>query len=247
MLSVVEFRVGRTVSPGGRLVPRWFRHVTSSGENTGALPSVEVVITNPGGFGGTVAGGYTYVVTAPDLPLSITAISPDHGIVDGGTPVKLIGSGLDASTQLSVGGVAVKAFAYLGVLYFQVPAHQAGRVDVVVSNASGESLTAPGAFTYVLPESLILDGIWEGWSDGQTHVPFEFTIANNALTSVTCGAAAPVIISPPVPIVQAQLSVEQNGIPVMAARFLSNENASGAIGIGTCREPWSAAKREPGR
>lgn len=79
-------------------------------------------------------------------------ISPTSGPAVGGTIVGLTGDNLTDATTVTVGGAAVnEVYVTAGDkvvrIDFAVPAHAAGAVDVVVTNAIG-STTMTGAFTY---------------------------------------------------------------------------------------------------
>lgn len=79
-------------------------------------------------------------------------VSPASGQAAGGTIVGLTGDNLTEDTTVTVGGagvseVYVTAGSKVIRIDFAVPAHAAGAVDVVVTNAVG-STTMTGGFTY---------------------------------------------------------------------------------------------------
>lgn len=83
-------------------------------------------------------------------PVITTPLMPNTGPVAGGTTVTISGSGFQASgATITFGGDAASNDAQTDVeLTVTTPAHAAGAVDVVVTNAWGGSTTSSGAFTY---------------------------------------------------------------------------------------------------
>jgi IPT/TIG domain len=105
---------------------------------------VSVVVTNADGR--TASGAFTYV-----LPV-ISSISPNSGPIAGGTRVDIFGSGFGSGATVTFGGSAgTNVSASETAIFVTAPAHVAGAVNVVVTNANGTSATKVGGFTYVLP------------------------------------------------------------------------------------------------
>ena len=103
-----------------------------------------VQVYNADGRSGKLAGGFNY---GPNPPPVVGSLSVDNGPPAGGTYVTIFGDNFDPNATVSFGGTAatVKTAnpSFLGVF---APAHAAGTVDVVVTNADG--LTATSSFTY---------------------------------------------------------------------------------------------------
>jgi len=200
---------------------------------------VDIVVTNPNGLSGK--GRFTYAALSSE-PQTITEVSPSAGVISGGTWVTVRGSGFNPGTTATIGGVQVGPFNHL--VLFRAPAHTAGPVNIVVTNPNGTSATSVGGYTYVLPESLDLNGNWEGLSGGHWEFPLRFTIGNGRLVSLTCSTAPTVTFgSPP--------SVSSGGFTLndshgrIDGKFLSDMSGEGSIAIGLCAGPWEATKLPP--
>jgi hypothetical protein len=84
---------------------------------------------------------------------TISSVSPGSGPTAGGTQITITGAGFAAGASVSLGGAPASAVNVLSanLLTASSPAHAAGLVDAVVMNASGQSATLAGGFTYVAP------------------------------------------------------------------------------------------------
>lgn len=81
----------------------------------------------------------------------ITSMTPLAGDIAGGTEVTIYGSGFSAGSTVTFDGITASS-TYLGNhLTAVAPPHAIGPVDVVVSAAGEEPMTAPQQFTYELP------------------------------------------------------------------------------------------------
>jgi alpha-tubulin suppressor-like RCC1 family protein len=97
----------------------------------------------------TVTGPYSNVASAIIINPSITSITPDHGIVDGGTAVTINGSGFSGTApRVTLDGLACTNIVLVDstTITCNTPAHAAGPVDVVVDN--GQTATLPAGYTY---------------------------------------------------------------------------------------------------
>ncbi len=80
---------------------------------------------------------------------SVTAISPSTGSTARPTPVTIIGTGFLPGATVMVDVVALRVTVVNSTTITAiVPAHSAGRADVVVTNRGGSGGTLPAAFTY---------------------------------------------------------------------------------------------------
>src|SRR5207247_1155163 len=130
------------------------------------------------------------VVAEPAPPPTVTAISPAIGSTEG-TGITIAGTGFRTPVIVTLGGFVISQGSHTSTsIYASAPAHVAGRVDVVVTNPDGKSVTLAGGFTYASPDSFEANGHWEGGADSNYDTPLQFTIENNTPTSVTCGTAA---------------------------------------------------------
>jgi IPT/TIG domain-containing protein len=209
-----------------------------------AAGTVDLVVTNPDGERATLAGGYTYSVsppTPPPPPSAVTAVSPNAGSTGGGDYLTITGNGFRGGRSVIVtldGTVMAVAFANDTTIRLgrETPAHVAGPVDVVVTNPDGETLTLPGAYTYVPPQSLDFNGTWVG-----DYV--QFTIQNQTLTSISCLSSPILTLSPPVPVVDGEFTFSGEGVAAFG-RIVSASFAIGTITMAPCGTiPWDAGKR----
>jgi len=148
-----------TVTVGSRAVSAIFGSGTQLFLTTPgvAFPGpVDVTLTNPDGQTATLRHAFTYypegVAPAP-APIidSVGGGSAPDGQRDAGDYATIYGNGFDPSATVLVGGqpaqVGTHSPAFLGVF---LPAYRAGakKVDVVVKNSDGQSVTLAGGYTY---------------------------------------------------------------------------------------------------
>jgi len=120
--------------------------VTPAGAAAG---TVDVRVTTPTGTSTIVlADKFTY--TSTNVP-TVTAVSPTGGPIAGGPTVTITGTGFASVTGVTFGGNAATGITVTSDTSMTVtsPAHSAGAVDVIVTNANGSSATSAAArFTY---------------------------------------------------------------------------------------------------
>ena len=239
------FQSGVTVTIGGAaasLVAVTGDTITAT-TRPGDAGTVDVVVTNPDGQRGVLREGYTYAVAPAGPPPSITAISPNVGIAGGGTYVVITGSGFHFGTTVTLDGVAIRVNVHDGAIYLQTPPHAVGDVDLVVTNPDGTGATRRGGFTFVLPESLDLNGTWEGLAGEHYDFVLRFTIEKNALTRFSCGSAAEVTFSAPPSTRAGEFSTSGDGMS-MQGKFFSPGYGVGRINSAACASTvWEAWKR----
>ncbi|WP_127532081.1 IPT/TIG domain-containing protein [Paenibacillus kobensis] len=115
--------------------------------------AVDIKVVNPDGQEGTLAAGYTYNVPAPE-PVTITAITPNTGLMSGGNYVYIDGVNFKANAQVTFGTNTVKINSLLSTtrVQVQVPASTvAGAVNVTLTNTDGQTFTLAGGYTYTVP------------------------------------------------------------------------------------------------
>jgi hypothetical protein len=134
----------------------------------GTVPAVvDVVVRNPDGQSGTLAGAYTYDRVAP----TVTTVSPTSGSTVGGTLVTVRGTEFAPGATVTFGGVAATSVTVSGTtsLTAVTPARAAGSVDVVVRNTDALQGTRTRAFTYIQDNNTTLDtdrdGMPDSWED----------------------------------------------------------------------------------
>ena len=193
-------------------------------------------------------------VGAPSGSLSITAIVPAIGSTRG-TNVTITGSGFRRGAIVTLGGVAIRVCAVpttdcswvstSTTLYASAPPHAAGRVDVVVTNTDGQAGRLPEGYTYAIPESFEVNGNWEGGADSDYGTPFRFTVRNDTLTDISCGASGILTLSPPLPISQGAFSFDGPDGANISGRIVSPNSAVGNINMSPCFGfPWFAERHE---
>jgi hypothetical protein len=134
--------------------------VTGGPANAGAW---NVVVTDAGGKNATgPSDDFTYTYPKP----TISAVSPKSGIIAGGTPIKITGTGFvtGASVKILQGGTgptAIPASKVLVVSPTEITAvtggpGQAGTWNVIVTDTGGSNAANPGDdFTYTYPKPTI--------------------------------------------------------------------------------------------
>jgi hypothetical protein len=204
--------------------------------------TVDVIVTNAGGQSARLNGGFSYVTVAR---ATVTAITPNIGSTEGGTPVTISGTDFHGAATVTMGGAEAKPFVYQGSIYLTAPAHGPGVVDVVVTNPGTEAHTLPGAYTYAFPASFDFNGTWDGDAGSHWEFPLQFTVENNLVTSVRCGGSDEVVFTTPVAVRDGAFAFSEEGRSMTGA-IVAPSRARGTIdlGIGACRQvPWSAMKR----
>ncbi len=99
-------------------------------------------------------------------PASITSVTPTQGTVLGGTVITLTGTGLAATSAVTVGGVACTNLTVLSQTQVRAttPPGAAGQAAIAVTTPAGTSL-APTPFTYVMQSVTSIEpasGIFSG-------------------------------------------------------------------------------------
>ena len=160
------FNPGATVSFGAGTATSV--NVTGSDTITAVAPAgnagkVDVVVTNPDGQSGRLTEGFTYVAQGPPAPPSppppgpaaptLGGVAPSTGTTAGGIAVTLSGSGFASGATVTFGGTAASNVTVSsgGTITATTPARAAGTVDVVVTNADGQTARLAGGFTYEAP------------------------------------------------------------------------------------------------
>jgi hypothetical protein len=104
-----------------------------------------------------VARGRVYVATWSDrvdvygltIPPTVSAVSPQSGGTNGGTPVTLTGTNFVWGARVSFGGVAAQVTSVSpSNMTVRTPAHTRGTVSVVVTDPDGQSGKFAGGFTF---------------------------------------------------------------------------------------------------
>jgi hypothetical protein len=168
------FLAGATVSLGG--TPATGVTVMNSTSITATTPAhsagtVNVIVTNSDTQSGTLTQGFTYT-TLSNPPPTLTGVSPASGTAAGGTAVTITGTGFLAGATVSLGGTPATGVTVMNStsITATTPAHGAGTVDVVVSNAEQHAGTLPNGYTYTSITTGLGLGVPSGDSSSATIV-----------------------------------------------------------------------------
>ncbi|HEV8471102.1 MAG TPA: IPT/TIG domain-containing protein, partial [Candidatus Limnocylindria bacterium] len=83
---------------------------------------------------------------------TVTSITPNSGLVAGGTAVTVTGTGFQTGATVSFGGSALTVSTVTATsITGTTTAHAAGTVNVVVTNPDAQTGACTGCFTYVAP------------------------------------------------------------------------------------------------
>jgi phosphatidylserine/phosphatidylglycerophosphate/cardiolipin synthase-like enzyme len=154
-ITGTNFAAGATVSFGVATASKIV--VVNSTTITAVTPphvagSANVVVTNSAGDQGSLPNGFVYTSTPPSTQPRLNVIVPNSGSTAGGDTVTIAGSNLTGTT-VTIGGVSATIVSRGPVsITATTPGGSAGPpVDVVVTNAKGQSATLKSAFTYADP------------------------------------------------------------------------------------------------
>jgi hypothetical protein len=142
--TVVDF--GTT--PATSVVVNSATQITVTSPVTTAAGAVNVTVTGPGGKSAVSAGDKFTYTAGP----TVTGVSPDVGLLAGGTPVTITGTGFTAATAVDFGGLPAGSFTVNSATQITATSPvttTAGAVDVTVTAPSGTSgASAADQFTY---------------------------------------------------------------------------------------------------
>ena len=157
----------------------------------------------------------------------------------------ITGTGLQPGIQVTVGSVTVSARfdpRYSDRIFLITPGHAAGLVDVVVTNPDRQTGLASGAYTFASPDSFDVNGDWEGGALGG-HELFAFTVVGGSVVSITCWTSGSVMLSPPAPIRNGEISFSGGAGVAISGKILSPTEAEGRATVGPCvGADWYASK-----
>ena len=179
----------------------------------------------------------------PPPPLAapiVTQVTPSVGSAGGGTIVKIVGTGFVPGMVVTFDGIRVTGGyppAKVSVLFQgEAPEHDAGTVDVVVTNPDGQSHRLEAAYTYAPRDSFDMNGVWTGFTDNGTDTGVEFEIKNNRLISATCAYEAylPFVFSEPLPIENGEFRLTADDGATLSGRVVSDSEIMGAINFPQC-------------
>ena len=152
--------------------------------------TVDVKVTTPNGTSATSSSDQFTYTPGP----SVTAVSPNSGVVTGGTTVNITGTNFTGATAVKFGSTAATSFTLNSATSIAAVAPAgSGTVDITVTTASGTSgIGSADHFTYTgTPATPAVMSIspTSGPTTGGTSVTITGTGLTGA-TAVTFGAAA---------------------------------------------------------
>ena len=108
----------------------------------------------------------------PPAP-TIVSVTPDDGYVTGGTEVIIMGTDFVSGGTITFDGIDATNITWVNdtTITADIPAHEAGAVDVVVANPDTQSSTLTNGFTYTTGISYVRSG-------GTTGTSFSFNIGS---------------------------------------------------------------------
>ncbi|MBL7664725.1 MAG: IPT/TIG domain-containing protein [Bacteriovoracaceae bacterium] len=111
----------------------------------------DIIVTNTD----TQTGTGTSLITYQGAP-TITAVAPVGGNTAGGTSVTITGTNFAAGASVDVGGSACTGIVVVNATTITciTPAHAAGAVNIMVTNADTQNGTGVGLYTYAAPPSV---------------------------------------------------------------------------------------------
>jgi len=153
--------------------------VSSSIEITCTTPAhaagaVDVVVTNNNGLAGTASGAFTYVATAAP---TLTSLSPAIGPTGGGATVTLTGTGFLNGMTVKMGGSSCTSVTVTATTTATciTPSHQAGAVDIVITNTDAQTASLSSGYTFFLAPTITSVAPLVGTTSGGTSVTIRGT------------------------------------------------------------------------
>jgi len=166
--------------------------------------SADIIVRNPDLQTGALAGGFTY-----NAPPTVSSLTPANGSTLGGTSLIIRGTGFGVGTTATVGSVACTSITlnFADQLTCITPAHAAGLVDVVVTNADAQTVTFPANYTFIAPPTVSSVSPATGTTGGSTFITITGTtfaagatvqvggepcsnVSINSSTQITCSTPA---------------------------------------------------------
>ncbi len=143
-LSLVELSPGITLS-GVSNGANWVQATVTVSPSC-PLGAYDLYLTTASGDLEAASGVVEVVAPAPLL----SGVDPPIGSVNGGTTVRLTGSGFQPGGWVLFGGVEASSVVFLDENNLEVvaPANDPGTLDVAVNNPDGQQARAPAAFTF---------------------------------------------------------------------------------------------------
>jgi hypothetical protein len=193
---------------------------------------------------------------APVNPPFVSAVFPTTGSTGGGTALTITGAGFQTGATVTLGAVRQTANVENSTtIRVTTSAHDAGLVEISVTNPDGRAVTFNGGYNYASPQSFDFNGAWVGYAlahpDAQmrsapqhSDMEMRFTIESNRLTNITCGGENLAFLALPSVSEGAFFVPGDDDVATISGRIVSEMSAVGTINTGACPATrWTAAKR----
>ena len=174
----------------------------------------------------------------------VTGIAPNTSSTGGDAWGTITGTDFQAGATVRFGDAQARQVWVRDptTIMFWTRPHTAGTVDVVVTNPGGLSGRLTAAHEFASPATFEANGEWEAHAGPDYETDMAFTIRDNALISVSCGATV-VNLGAPLAVVNGEFSFrDADGIAV-TGRLVSPLRAIGTIKAPACADRWWADKR----
>jgi hypothetical protein len=181
-----NFVSGATVTVGGNVASGVI--VVSGTSITASTPAhaagaVNIVVTNPDTQFGTLVNGFTYQLPAP----TVSSVSPNNGVVTGGTAITVTGANFVTGASVTIGGNPAAGVVVVSssTITATTPAGAIGTVAVSVTNPDNQTGTLANGFTYTAVGAPTLASVAPGSGLRGTAVGITLTGTNFAATGNT--------------------------------------------------------------
>jgi signal transduction histidine kinase len=116
-----------------------------------SVGATDVTVSTYDAQTGTLTNGYTYA-----SPVSVTSVAPGSGSSGGGDSVTITGAGFASGATVTFGGTPATGVTVVNstTITATTPAHAAGQVDVVVTNADTSSATLTNGYNFNPPPGI---------------------------------------------------------------------------------------------
>jgi hypothetical protein len=249
-ITGTNFLAGATVLFGG--TPATQVSIPNSTTITGYTPAksagtATVMVQNYDGQTLTISGGFGFQA---DAAPTIASVSPNAGPIAGGTLVTITGTGYKTNPTVTIGGFGVTPYAVSTTsIKLITPPGVAGKADVVVTNADGQTVTSTGGFAFesaapsvtgITPDSGPIAGgtvvtiTGSGFEKGAT-----VTFGTVAATSVVVNSSTEITATAPVQATAGMVDVLVRNATSAAATLSSgfSYRAGGAATVGASPPP----------
>ncbi|HEX3302810.1 MAG TPA: IPT/TIG domain-containing protein [Thermomicrobiales bacterium] len=175
---------------------------------------------------------------------SIAAVQPSVGSTGGGAWGAITGRDFQPGATVLIGGqrAAVAAMQNNTTMLFWTATHDAGSVDITITNPGGLSDTLPGAYTYASPATFDPDAEWIGHAGPDFDTEFHFSIRQGRLVDLTC-VSTRLTPAAPTAVENGEFAYRSDTGASLSGRLVSPVNAVGTIGLADCATgAWWAEK-----